>query len=138
VSQIIDDQLLSGVLRGGSPPKRRDAIFTTGYFFVRLCQAVLSSSARGVLSTPFDALPIPTRERALSALLELPDEIGLVSLRELAPLIGQLRARHDLNVLGMEVLAAAIHLNADVYLSARSPRLESSLRRESCQVQVVQ
>jgi len=58
-------------------------------------------------------------------------------LRELAPLIGQLRARHDLNILGMEALAAAVHLDADVYLSARSPRLEESLERESCRVQIV-
>lgn len=137
MTQIIDDQLLGSVLRGGSPPKRRTEVFTTGYFYVRLCQAVLSSSARGVLSTPFDQLPTATRERALAALLQLPDEIGLVSLRELAPLIGQLRARHDLNILGMEVLAAAMHLDADVYLSAPSPRLEESLERESCRVQIV-
>jgi len=137
VTQIIDDQLLGSVLRGGSPPKRRTEVFTTGYFYVRLCQAVVSSSARGVLSTPFDQLPTATRERALAALLQLPDEIGLVSLRELAPLIGHLRARHDLNILGMEVLAAAMHLDADVYLSAHSPRLEESLERESCRVQIV-
>jgi hypothetical protein len=64
-------------------------------------------------------------------LLELPDQIGLVSLRELAPLIGQLRKRHDLNILGIEILAAAIHLEADVYLSAPSPRLQEALTRES-------
>ena len=69
--------------------------------------------------------------------MQLPDAIGLVSLRELAPLIGQLRAQHDLNILGMEVLASAIHLDADVYLSTPSPRLEESLRRESRHVEVV-
>lgn len=137
MTQIIDDQLLGAVLRGAAPPKRRADVFTTGYFYVRLCQAVLSSSAMGVLSTPFDVLPTATRERAIAALLELPEEIGLVSLRELAPLIGRLRARHDLNILGMEVLAAAVHLDADVYLSAHSPHLEESLERESCRVQIV-
>jgi hypothetical protein len=70
-------------------------------------------------------------------LLELPDEIGLVSLRELAPVIGQLRARHELNILGMEVLAAAVHLQADVYLSAPSPRLEESLRSEARSVEIL-
>lgn len=137
MTQIIDDQLLGAVLRGASPPKRRTEVFTTGYFYVRLCQAVLSSSAKGVLSTPFDVLPAATRERATAALLELPNEIGLVSLRDLGPLIGQLRARHDLNILGMEVLAAALHLDADVCLSAHSPRLEESLERESCRVQII-
>jgi hypothetical protein len=70
-------------------------------------------------------------------LLELPDQIGLVSLRELAPVIGQLRNRHDLNILGMEVLAAAVHLEADVYLSAPSPRLQKALIRESRRARIM-
>lgn len=137
MTQIIDDQLLGEVLRGEAPPQDSSDVFTTGYFYVRLCQAVLSSTARGVLSTPFSSLPAATREQAFRAVMQLPDAIGLVSLRELAPLIGQLRAQHDLNILGMEVLASAIHLGADVYLSAPSPRLEESLRRESRRVEVI-
>ncbi len=66
----------------------------------------------------------------MHCLLELPDSIGLLSLRELAPLIGQQRQRHDLNILGMEALAAAIQLSADVYLSTGSPRLEAALQAE--------
>jgi hypothetical protein len=129
VTQLVDDQLLSTLLRGGVPPKRREPVFTTGCWYVRLCQAVLGAADRpGVLSSPFSALPDDTRERVLSRLLELPDAIGLVSLRELGPLIGQLRQRHDLNLLGMEALAAAVNLRADVYLSAPSPRLEAALR----------
>jgi hypothetical protein len=138
VTQLIDDQLLGAVLRGSPPPQRDVPLHTTGYFYVRLCQAVLASStAAGVLSSPFNSLPHELRERATSALLELPEEIGLVSLRELGPVIGQLRARHDLNILGMEVLAAAVYLEADVYLSASSPRLEEALRRESRPVEVL-
>lgn len=138
MNQLVDDQLLSDILRGGSPPKRRAAVFTTGYWYVRLCQAVLAAADRGgVLSGPFMALPSPARERAMQALLELPDSMGLLSLRELGPLIGQHRRRHDLNILGMEVLAAAIQLDADVYLSAASPRLETALRAEGRRVTVV-
>ncbi len=129
---LIDDQLLGSVLRGSPPPRHDASIYTTGYFYVRLCQAVLASSAgAGVLSAPFALLPDDLHARAIRSLLELPDEIGLVSLRELAPVIGQLRVRHDLNILGMEVLAAAVYLQADVYLSAPSPRLEESIRREA-------
>jgi len=91
----------------------------------------------GVLSAPFASLPGELHARAMRSLLELPEEIGLVSLREIAPVIGQLRARHDLNILGMEVLAAAVYLSADVYLSAPSPRLEESLRREARSVQIL-
>jgi hypothetical protein len=132
VIQLIDDQLLGAVLRGTTPPHRKAGVYTTGYWYVRLCQAVLASNRQsGTLSAPLTSLPGPTRDRAIQALLELPDQIGLVSLRELAPVIGQLRNRHDLNILGMEALAAAVHLEADVYLSAPSPRLQEALKRES-------
>jgi hypothetical protein len=62
---------------------------------------------------------------------------SLSSVFELAPVIGQLRDRHDLNMLGTEVLAAAVHLGVDVYLSVPSPRLEESLRREARAVQIL-
>ena len=94
MSQIVDDQLLGEILRGGSPPKRRTPVFTTGYWYVRLCQAVLGAAERrGVLSGPFAGLPAATRERAMQALLELPDAVGLLSLRDLGPRIGHLRRR---------------------------------------------
>lgn len=69
--------------------------------------------------------------------MELPEDVGLVSLRNLAPLIGQLRRRYDLNILGIEVLSASIHLQANVYLSAPSPRLQDALYREGRRVEVV-
>lgn len=129
---LIDDQALGLVLRG-NPPRalRRRELATTGYWYVRLCQAVLGAADRtGVLSRPFVDLPEEMRDRALGAVLELPEQIGLVSLRELAPHIGQLRRHHALNALGMEVLAAAIRLEAEVFLSARSPQLEVALTAE--------
>lgn len=138
MTQLVDDQLLSRILRGGAPPRRRATVFTTGYWYVRLCRAVLSASDRtGALSTPFAGLPAPARERAMRGLLELPDSIGLLSLRELGSVIGQQRRRHDLNILGMEVLAAAVQLEADVYLSASSPRLEAALHAEGRRVTVM-
>jgi hypothetical protein len=138
VTQLVDDQLLGGILRGKAPPKRRTPVFTTGYWYVRLCQAVLGAADRtGVLSAPFAALPIAARDRAMQGLLELPESIGLLSLRELGPAIGRHRHRHDLNILGMEALAAAIQLEADVYLSAPSPRLQAALEAERRRVTVL-
>ena len=138
MTQLLDDQLLGSVLRGESAPRPGEPIFTTGYWYVRLCQAVLSASDReGVLSSLFNKLPGTARDRALRALLELPDEVGLVSLRTLGPLIGQLRNRHQLNILSIEALAAAVHLEADVFLSAPSLRLEDALREENRHVEVV-
>lgn len=135
--QLVDDQWLSDILRGAAPPDADAQVFTTGYWYVRLCRAVLGAADRtGALSRPFAALPRPARERATRSLLELPDSIGLLSLRTLAPAIGQLRQRHELNILGMESLAAATQLQADVYLSATSPRLEAALRAENIRVDV--
>jgi hypothetical protein len=135
---LVDDYLISDVLRRGRPaPLGRRDIFTTGYWYVRLCQAVLGErDSPGSLSGPFASLPEHLRTRAMAALMELPDSIGLVSLRELAPLIGSLRRDHSLNILGMEALAAAKYLEADVFLSAASPRLEEALAGESITVRV--
>lgn len=134
MTQIVDDQLLSELLRGGQPPRPGEAVYTTGYWYVRLCQAVLGASERtGALSQPFAGQPANLRDQAIRKLLELPDEIGLVSLRTLGPLI----ARHRLNALGSEALAAATHLGADVFLSVPSPRLQDALRAEGLQVEVV-
>lgn len=131
MSQLLDDQLLGRVLRGDDPPRPGVDIYTTGYWYVRLCQAVLGASERaGVLSGPFASLTDDVRARAIEGLLTLPSSIGLLSLRDLGPVIGRLRARHDLNILAMEALAAATRLEAEVFLSAPSPRLLDALRAE--------
>ena len=135
---LIDDQLLGAVLRG-QPPRVLAAkeLYTTGYWYVRLCQAVLGAQERtGVLSRPFAELPDELRERALAAVLELPPDIGLISLRELGPTIAQLRQHHQLNNLSIEALAAATRLRADVHLSAPSPQLEQALRSAGLKVKV--
>lgn len=129
---LIDDQALSAVLRSATPRAlRRRPLATTGYWYVRLCQAALIATDRpGVLAMPFAALTAPRRERALRALVELPDEIELPSLRRLGPTVGRLRLRHALNVLSSEALAAAITLEAETFLSAPSPKLEAALDAE--------
>ncbi len=96
-----------------------------------------SGGPRGVLSVTFSTMPLSIRNLALQALLELPDEVGLESLRTLAPVIGRMSRRHHLNALGIEVLAAAVYLEADVYLSAPSPRLQEALTAESRSVEVI-
>ncbi|MDQ6784429.1 MAG: hypothetical protein M3063_13510 [Actinomycetota bacterium] len=68
--------------------------------------------------------------------MQLPGPIGLVSLRELAPLMGRLRRDHSLNVLGMEALAAAKYLEADVFLRTATPQLQAVLAHEGLSVQL--
>lgn len=137
---LLDDQHLDRYLQRGARPKgagRNAQLYTTGYWYVRLCQAVLGGGARGVLSATFRGLTPTHQERALAALVQLPDEIGLVSLRDLGPVIGELRQRHDLNVLSSEALAASMYLGAKVALSVRSPRLEAALASEGASFVVV-
>ncbi len=133
---LIDDQLLGRVLRGQLPRYLgTKELCTTGCWYLRLCQAVVAADRRtGVLSQPFADLPPELRERAMAAVLVLPPDIGLVSLRELAPVVAQLRKRHQLNLLAAEALGAAVHLGADVFLSASSPRLEQALTAENLTV----
>lgn len=130
---LIDDQLLGQVLRGRTPRSLASKqLYTTGYWYVRLCQAVLGAQHRGgVLSSPFAELPPDLRVQAINAVLELPSEIGLLSLRELAPTIAQLREDHQLNILNIEALAAATRLDAQVFLSTSSPMLEAALKRQN-------
>lgn len=127
---LVDDRTLSEILRG---VRRIDgAVYTTGFWYVRLCQAVLSSNRppTGQLSKPIASLPPSARAAAIRALLQLPDNIGMLSLRQLGPTIAELRELHRLNLLGIEALAAAKTTNATVLLSAASPQLEAALRSE--------
>jgi hypothetical protein len=135
---LIDDQLLGAVLRGQTPAfLAGKELYTTGYWYVRLCQAVAHASERtGKLSGPFADLPPDLREHAIQAVLELPTDVGLLSLRELGPVIGQLHLRHQLNTLAMDALAAAKHLGAEVHLSAHSPLLEAALAAERISVHI--
>ncbi len=90
----------------------------------------------GVLSGPFANLPEDLYSRVTAAVMQLPGPIGLVSRRELAPLTGMLRRDHSLNVLGMEALAAAKYLDADVFLRTATPQLQASLVHERLSVQL--
>ena len=139
MTQLVDDRILASLLQGAGPPQPQDRVYTTGCWYVRLCQAVLGASERtGALSGLFVEQPAGLRDRAVAKLLELPEEIGLESLRNLGPLIGHLRRRHELNLLSIEALAAAVHLRADVFLTAPSPRLASALKSEGLHVEIIQ
>ncbi|MCQ3810169.1 MAG: hypothetical protein KTV68_06400 [Acidimicrobiia bacterium] len=138
MTQLVDDRVLSALLQGRAPPQPEQPVYTTGCWYVRLCQAALSSTVSGTLSSSFAELPPKLVPRALHSLLELPEEIGLVSLRTLAPLIGRLRSRHrQLNLLSIEALAAALHLDAQVYLLTPTPPLQDALAAEGRQAVIL-
>ena len=114
---VVDDQTLSALLRGeiDRPDER---VFTTGHWYLRLCQAVVRG-AGGALSRPLLSLPPSRREAALRAVLELPADIELLGWRQVAPMMAsQLDGpARGLNILSREVLAVATLLNASVVMA---------------------
>lgn len=134
MTTLVDDRALSEILRG---ERRIDgSVFTTGLWYLRLCQAVLTTNSpvQGSLSRPIAVLPPSVQQAAFAALMSLPEDIGLLSLRELGPTMAELRRKYRLNLLSSEVLAAAKHLNASVLLTTRSPHLEDALAAENLEL----
>src|SRR5205809_7164952 len=100
---LIDDALLLRVLAGLAEGEVADAagrgeIFTTGSWYYRLGMAVRSRQMAGALSRPFSAFSPARRQRVLAALDRLPDEIGLLSLRDLVPVMTALDTGRNLNL----------------------------------------
>lgn len=62
-------------------------------------------------------LPLPARQQAVAAIARLPDDVGLVSLREIVPVMAELSSVHRLNLLSLEALGAAVHLGATVLVA---------------------
>lgn len=126
---LIDDQCLGRYLRGDAIPEfAGHTLFTTGHWYLRLCQAYFRSTSTGMLSRPFEELEPDARQAAERRLLSLPRNIGLLSMRSLAPLMAQLLVEYPhMNVLSREVLASAIDLDAKVVVTARSPVLKAAL-----------
>jgi hypothetical protein len=132
VNCLIDAQCLGKVLREESIDELRgESIYTSGYWYFLSCQAYFRSASIGALSRPFQEMSPEARAHAESRLLSLPDEIGLVSMRELAPKMAELIDPYPkLNVLAREALAAALVLSAKVILSAPFPSLQAALGAE--------
>ena len=107
--------MLAGLAEGDiAEAAERCEIFTTGSWYYRLGMALRSRQMTGALSRPFSAFSPARRERVLAALDRLPDEIGLLSLRDLVPVITALDTGRNLNLLTAEALAAARVLSAGI------------------------
>jgi hypothetical protein len=115
---VVDDQSLAVLLRGDEPWPD-DEVFTTGCWYLRLCQAVVRGQG-GSLSRPIPALPPARRERAWRAVLDLPDDVRILDWKIVAPVMAlQLDGPgHGLNVLSREALAVASVLQAPVRMAA--------------------
>lgn len=135
MTDLIDDQLLGQLMRGGRdllPPEAVDRLATTGLWRYRLARAVLAApAAGGRLSSGFAAVPRPGRERLLESVRDLCPAYGLALLAvpaaELAGTCAE--AGIHLNALNAEALAAAVHLGARILVTTEYPALEAAAPR---------
>src|SRR5580658_303456 len=128
---LVDDQTLSKLIRQ-QLAWPDDRVFTSGHWYLRLCQAVIRG-AGGALSKPLLSLPPDRRDAAIRSVLELPDQIELLSWRQVAPVVAsQLDGPgRGLNLLSREALAVATILDAEVIMAAGNENhlLRAALRQ---------
>lgn len=74
----------------------------------------------------FQVLDEPERQRILASLEVLPDEIGLLSLRVVVPVVQALRLSGTLNFLNAEAIGAAILLGATITVTVDTPLLRQA------------
>lgn len=118
---LLDDHLLLRQLLDDPPrslARRRGPRHTTGLWYHRLCRAVLTSPVLGTMSSRLAGAPPELAVLATRAAVDLPADLGLVSLRDLAwPMAELLQAGARLKLSSLEALAAAEHLGATICLA---------------------
>jgi hypothetical protein len=102
-----------------------------------LCSSFAEPQAAGKLSTPVSGLPDDIQDRFRAQLTALPDEIEVLSMRELSWLMAGLQRRHRSQGRGMsaamvEALAAAQRLHAGIAVSKLDigPHLRASAKAD--------
>ena len=118
---LVDDHLLLRTLLDDEPEELRPdggEIWTTGLWYHRLCRAVGASAVAGALSRKLGQAEPQVGAAAAAAITTLPGTVGLISFRDLAwPMADLLRTGERLNLLSLEALAAAEHLDATICLA---------------------
>lgn len=116
---LIDDRLLIDEILVGLGVRSRQ-LMTTTYWYYRAVRAA-RAAAGGQLSGPFLGLPATLQHEAVGSLLSLPEELLLADARRVVPAMADVAVRHPrLNLLNVEVVAAAIAHRAEVWLSPPS------------------
>lgn len=101
----------------------RGEVFTTGAWYYRLGRAITAGTGQGALSGRFQALDESVRQRVLTSLEELPEQIGLISLRIVVPVMQALAVSRPMNFLNAEALGAALLLDASIAVTVDAPLL---------------
>ncbi len=134
---VVDDHLLLRILLDDEPGDLRPPgapVSTTGLWYHRLARALADPTVTGTMSRRLGDVEPSVARRAIAAVASLPEGIGLISLRSLAWPMAQLIADGvHLNVMSLEALAAAHHLEAELCLAAaddNAPLRTAAARRD--------
>lgn len=118
---LLDDHLLLRVLLDDEPAALRPpntAIATTGLWYHRLCRALADENVIGSISKRLGGVDDTIASAVLGSVVDLPDTIDLVSLRDLGwPMAELVHAGARLNLLSLEALAAAQQRSAEICLA---------------------
>ena len=135
-SVVIDDHILGDILTGERPPDldgvASNGVATTGLWLFRLCSSLANPTVAGRLSAPVSALPAEGIAQFRSQLTALPDEIEVLSMRQLSWSMAELQQRHRdagraMSAAMVEALAAAHHLDTGIAVSKHvGPRLRAA------------
>lgn len=121
-SVVVDDHLLLSILLEEEPAELRSTgarIFSTGLWYHRLCRALGNSAVVGTFERALSETEPAVATTAIKAVTRLPESIELLSMRELAwPMARLLDDGVRLNLLSLEALAAAEHVEAELCLAA--------------------
>jgi hypothetical protein len=140
---VVDDHLLLRILLGDEPQALRPdggRVFTTGLWYHRLCRSIGDRSVVGVFSRALGSVDPLVAAAAIEAVTRLPDWVDLRSLRELAwPMARLVDDGVRLNLMSLEALAAAEHLEAELCLAAadENPPLLAAARTRIAAVRLL-
>ncbi len=144
---VIDDHLLRDVLVGDRSPDLgglATSLATTGLWLFRLSSALATPEVLGKLTAPVAALPADQQELFRSRLVALPDEIEVLSLRQLAWPMALLQHRHrtegrPLSAAMAEALTAAQALGAAIAVSRHDvgPNLKAAAEHDHVAFHIV-
>jgi hypothetical protein len=112
---VLDDHLLRDVLSAEQGPRLESLVSandvaTTNLYYVRLCRSVIA--ARGGRLT--GGWSIERRRVLGQRLLELPESILILPMRQIGYRVAEVADRHRVSSLAAEAVAAAEHLGASL------------------------
>lgn len=128
---VVDDLLLARIVVAGDPVEVvGSGVVSTGYWWYRLCRAVLGGGSSGSLSSHFSGVDPETRRLLLT---ELPLDVEIHGMQTLAPLAAATAheaAASDirLNTLAAEAVAAVRSEGTALHVATHSPALADAAR----------